>query len=186
MFKLSEYNKLDYGYCGTGHSSQGLSKHHAFTYLDPAMINKQAGYVLASRSKQETKLYMSAADTEGFSDALSQMGQALSKDGSSDWTLDYLTKEQRADFTTKFMDKKLEPVAQAEAITAKPGTQQQPAESIKVQPSSTDRQSTAAGSYDEASSTTHEDVIAGRFSESSPYLQLTAIGVFGYFISHFT
>ena len=133
-FKLSEYNKLDYGYCGTGHSSQGLSKHHAYTFLDQSMMNKQAGYVLASRSKQETKLYMSAADTEGFSDALSQMGRAISKDGSSDWTLDYLTKEQRADFTAEFMNKKLEPMASAEPIAAKPQATQQPAEAIKVQP----------------------------------------------------
>ena len=133
-FKFSEYNKLDYGYCGTGQSSEGLSKYHAYTFLDQSMMNKQAGYVLASQSKQETKLYTSAADTEGFSDALSQMGRALSKDGSSDWTLDYLTKEQRADFTAGFMNKKLEPMTKTEPFTAKPQAAQQPAEAAKVQP----------------------------------------------------
>lgn len=98
-FRLSEYDKLEYGYCGTGMGNQGASKTHGYTFLDPSMLSKQAGYVLASRSKQETKLYMTSADTEDAADALSQLGRAISRDASKDWTLDYLTPEQIKKFT---------------------------------------------------------------------------------------
>ncbi|MHA4870814.1 MobF family relaxase [Duganella sp. PWIR1] len=136
-FRLSEFDKLDYGYCGTGHASQGLSKHHAYTYLDPSMVDKQAAYVLASRSKQETKLYMSTADTDGLADALSKMGRAMSRDGSSDWVLDYLTPEQRREFTAKYMDQ--QPAA---AQTQQPTAAK--TEPVKIEPEATQRPIEAA------------------------------------------
>jgi len=69
---------------------------------------KQAAYVIASRSKQETWLYGTTADCEDTADALANLGRAMSRDGSKDWTLDYLTPEQREEFA-----RKLEPKAQA-------------------------------------------------------------------------
>jgi len=85
---LSEYDAFNYAYAGTGNSKQGASKHHAYTFLDPDSLNKQAAYVIASRSKQETWLYGTTADCEDAADALANLGRAMSRDGSKDWTLD--------------------------------------------------------------------------------------------------
>jgi conjugative relaxase-like TrwC/TraI family protein len=93
-FRLSEYATMEHGYCGTAMGNQGASKHHAYAFLDADSMTKQAGYVLLSRSKQETKAYMTSADCDDAADALSKMGRALSRDGSKDWTLDYATTEQ--------------------------------------------------------------------------------------------
>ena len=93
-FRLSEYATMEHGYCGTAMGNQGASKHHAYAFLDADSMNKQAGYVLLSRSKQETKAYMTSADSEDAADALATMGRALSRDSSKDWTLDYATPEQ--------------------------------------------------------------------------------------------
>ena len=92
--RLSEYSNMEHGYCGTAMGNQGASKHHAYAFLDADSMNKQAGYVLLSRSKQETKAYMTSDDCEDAADALAQMGRAISRDGSKDWTLDYATPEQ--------------------------------------------------------------------------------------------
>lgn len=121
--RLSEYSNLEHGYCGTGMGNQGASKHHAYTFLDADTMNKQAAYVLASRSKQETKIYCTTADSEDAADALSKLGRAMSRDGSKDWTLDYLTPEQRAKFTAPEAPTHEAPKATAnslEPMTAKP------------------------------------------------------------------
>ncbi|MHA4870056.1 MobF family relaxase [Duganella sp. PWIR1] len=119
---LSEYDAFTYGYAGTGNSKQGASKHHAYTFLDPDSLNKQAAYVIASRSKQETWLYGTTADCEDTADALANLGRAMSRDGSKDWTLDYLTPEQRESFGAK-LDAKAATATAAPTIPA-PGQRQ--------------------------------------------------------------
>lgn len=103
-FRLSEYATMEHGYCGTAMGNQGASKHHAYAFLDADSMTKQAAYVLLSRSKQETKAYMTSADCEDAADALSKMGRALSRDGSKDWTLDYATPEQLERIEKRFAE----------------------------------------------------------------------------------
>lgn len=93
-FKLNDYDFLEHGYAQTGMGSQGASRARAYTFLDAEAMSKQAAYVLNSRSKQETTIYAAQGDCEDIAAVLGQLGQAMSRDASADWTLDYLSPKQ--------------------------------------------------------------------------------------------
>lgn len=74
---------------------------------------------------------MTTADSDDAADAFSKLGRAISRDGSKDWTLDYLTAEQRQKFTAPHVEQKQE----AQAIKQAPAaTTVKPVEAKPVMP----------------------------------------------------
>lgn len=95
---LSEYSRLELGYAFTGHSSQGVTVQRAGVFLDPDMLTREAAYVLGSRSKNATMLHAVRGDSANLEEAMAQLARAVSRSGAKDWTLDYMSAEQREAF----------------------------------------------------------------------------------------
>jgi conjugative relaxase-like TrwC/TraI family protein len=119
--RTSEYNSFEHGYCATGHASQGVSVSRAFTYLDESMIDKNAGYVLGSRSKYETTLYASSESAESVEQAFSKLARSMSRNGESDWSLDYLGEKQREELAECLKGTPEEQAQKVKEIEAKYG-----------------------------------------------------------------
>jgi len=122
--RLSDFSSLEHGYCATGHASQGVSVSRALTYLDTASINRNAGYVLASRSKQETTLYASMNDAENIEEAFGKLARSISRNGAKDWTLDYLSEAQREAMAKAIEGTPQEFAARVKEIEAQYGAKQ--------------------------------------------------------------
>jgi hypothetical protein len=91
-FSAAEYDSFSHGYAYTVHKTQGVTVDRAFVLATPFM-DRHSAYVAMSRHRERADLYHGRDDFRSYE----AMASRVSRDGSKDSVLDYLTRAARSE-----------------------------------------------------------------------------------------
>ncbi len=91
-FSPKEYSQFTYGYAGTIHKAQGMTKDHTLVYLGGQCWNRHLTYVALSRHRESCQLYAAQTEYRDRSNLARSLARYALKDSVLDYPLAFMTR----------------------------------------------------------------------------------------------